>query len=112
MMAMIVMVMMMMVMVVMVMMWLNAVSSFEAIGRWFLFQALESAAMMRGVAERGVGMWGEVFGGLVVRGGVEGDFRVCLDSWRSIRHQRGFKCIAGIRSGGCYKKSWKSCGEI
>ena len=54
---------------VMVMMWLNAVSSFEAIGRWFLFQALESAAMMRGVAERGVGMWGEVFGGLVVRGG-------------------------------------------
>ena len=49
---------------------------------------------MMGVVERGVGMWGEVFGW------ERGDFRVCLDSWRSIRHQRGFKCIAGIRSGG------------
>ena len=66
--------------------------------------------------EGGGGAWGGDVGGgfwwLGSERGVGGDFRVCLDSWRSIRHQRGFKCIAGIRSGGCYKKSWKSCGEI
>ena len=82
-------------MAMMAMMCFASVSSLALInytGNWTVVSFFQSAVMIV-VVERGVGMWREVFGLLVISGYV----------WtllRSIRHQRGFKCIAGIRSGG------------